>query len=62
MYLAAQDMTKKYAEEQGQVMYLTPILYLRVFSCYRKLLKERQEVVKDISARYDAGLEKIRQT
>ena len=35
-------------------------MFLRVFNCYKKLLKERKIVVKDISARYDAGLDKIR--
>jgi len=37
-------------------------MYLRVFNVYTKLLKERQEVVKDIAARYELGLEKIRKT
>ena len=62
IYLQAQEMTKKLAEKKGQILYLTPTMFLRVFNCYKKLLKERQVVVKDISARYDAGLEKIRQT
>jgi|TARA_B110000285_G_C14851549_1_gene480167 uncharacterized membrane protein YccC len=55
-------MTKKFAEDQGQVLYMTPAMFLRVFNCYKKLLKERHVVVKDISSRYEAGLEKIRQT
>ena len=62
MYLQAQEMTKKFAEDQGQVLYMTPAMFLRVFNCYKKLLKERHVVVKDISSRYEAGLEKIRQT
>lgn len=62
MYLQAQEMTKKFAEDQGQVLYMTPAMFLRVFDCYKKLLKERHVVVKDISSRYEAGLEKIRQT
>ena len=62
MYLQAQEMTKKVAEDQGQVLYMTPAMFLRVFNCYKKLLKERHVVVKDISSRYEAGLEKIRQT
>ena len=62
MYLQAQEMTKKFAEDQGQVLYMTPVMFLRVFNVYKKLLKERQSVVKEISQRYDAGLDKIRQT
>ena len=62
MYLLAQEITKKYAEMEGQILYLTPTMYLRVFKTYTKLLKERQEVVKDIAARYELGLEKIRKT
>jgi dynein heavy chain len=60
MYLQAQEMTKRFAEDQGQILYMTPTMFLRVFNCYKKLLKERQVVVKDISGRYEAGLEKIR--
>jgi septation ring formation regulator EzrA len=41
---------------------MTPTMFLRVFNTYKKLLAERQVVVKDISSRYEAGLEKIRQT
>jgi hypothetical protein len=37
-------------------------MYLRVFNVFTKLLKERQEVVKDIAARYELGLEKIKKT
>jgi len=62
MYLQAQELTKKFAEDQGQILYMTPTMFLRVFNCYKKLLKERQVVVKDIAARYEAGLDKIRQT
>jgi hypothetical protein len=62
MYLQAQEMTKRFAEDQGQILYMTPTMFLRVFNTYKKLLKERQVVVKDISSRYEAGLEKIRQT
>ena len=62
MYLQALEMTKTYAEDQNQILYMTPTMFLRVFNCYKKLLKERQVVVKEISARYEAGLDKIRQT
>ena len=62
MYRQAQEMTKKFSEDEGQVLYLTPTLFLRVFDSYKKLLKERQVVVKDIASRYEAGLDKIRQT
>ena len=62
MYLQSQEMTKKFAEDQNQILYMTPTMFLRVFNCYKKLLKERQVVVKDIAARYEAGLDKIRQT
>ena len=41
MYLQAQETTKKFAEEQGQILYMTPTMFLRVFNCYKKLLKER---------------------
>jgi hypothetical protein len=62
MYLQAQEMAVPFAEEEGQVLYLTPAVYLKVFVCYRKLLKERQAIVKDISSRYEAGLDKIKLT
>lgn len=54
-------MCKKFQEDVGQVMYLTPVQFLRVFSCYKKLLKVREKNVKDISGRYEEGLDKIRQ-
>jgi hypothetical protein len=41
MYLQAQETTKKFAEEQAQILYMTPTMFLRVFNCYKKLLKER---------------------
>jgi len=41
---------------------MAPTMYLRVFVTYRKLLKERQTIVKDISSRYEAGLDKIKLT
>ena len=53
-------MTKKFAEETGQILYMTPTMFLAVFSQFKKLLKERQNVVKDIAERYEAGLDKIR--
>lgn len=53
MYLIAQETTKKYAEDQGHIIYITPSMFLRVFKCYTKLLRERQEVVKDIAYRYE---------
>jgi hypothetical protein len=61
MYLQAQEIGKKFAEEQGQIVYLTPTIFLRIFNCFKKLLKERQEIVKDIAQRYETGLDKIRQ-
>ena len=62
MYLQAVEAATQFAEEEGQVLYFTPALYLRVFVCYRKLLKERQAIVKDISTRYEAGLDQIKLT
>lgn len=62
MFLQAQEMTRAYAEDEEQVLYMAPAMYLRVFTCYRKLLKERQAVVREISSRYEAGLAKIKQT
>ena len=41
MYLYAQEITKKYAEMEGQILYITPTMYLRVFNVYTKLLSER---------------------
>lgn len=61
MFLQAQDMCRKFQEDVGQVMYLTPVQFLRVFKCYKKLLKVREENVKSISGRYEEGLDKIRQ-
>ena len=60
MYLIAQDMTKKFAEDTGQILYMTPVMFLSVFKQFKKLLKERQNVVKDIAERYEQGLDKIR--
>jgi hypothetical protein len=31
MYLIAQDMTKKFAEDTGQILYMTPVMFLSVF-------------------------------
>ena len=53
-------MTKKFAEDTGQILYLTPVMFLSVFKMFKKLLKERQNVVKDIAVRYEEGLDKIR--
>lgn len=60
MYLQAQDAASEYADEEGQVLYFSPAIYLRIFTVYRKLLKERQAIVKDISSRYEAGLDQIK--
>jgi len=62
MFLQAQELAKSYAREEAQTLYMAPAMFLRLFTCYRKLLKERQAVVKDISSRYEAGLAKIKQT
>jgi dynein heavy chain len=62
MFLQAQEVAKAYARDEAQTLYMAPAMFLRVFTCYRKLLKERQAVVKDISSRYEAGLAKIKQT
>jgi len=53
-------MTRKYAEDEKHILTFTPTVYLSVFKCYKKLLKERKEIVKDVSQRYDQGLQKIR--
>jgi hypothetical protein len=53
MFISAQDMTRKYAEEEKHILTFTPTVYLSVFKCYKKLLKERKEIVKDVSQRYD---------
>lgn len=60
MYLQAMEVANLYAQEEKQVLYFSPAIYLRLFVCYRKLLKERQFIVKDISHKYESGLEKIK--
>jgi hypothetical protein len=49
MFINAQEMTIKYSEEYKHVLTFTPTVYLSVFKCYKKLLKERKEIVKDVS-------------
>ena len=62
MYLYAQEVCKKYAEDEKQILHFTPTHFLQIFQCYKRLLKERQLAMKEMSERYEAGLEKIRQT
>lgn len=53
-------MTRKFQDDVGQVLYLTPVHFVQVFVTYRKLLKQRQELVAETSGKYEDGLEKIR--
>lgn len=62
MYLAAIDMGKKYHEEHGHIAYFTPVFFLRTFRMFTKLLDERKNNVVEIQARYDKGLDKIKET
>lgn len=62
MFLQAKEVAALFAAEAGQTLHYSPANFLRVFVAYRKLLKERQEIVKDISQRYEAGLDQINET
>ena len=62
IYQQSLETAKKFGEQYNMVMQFTPVHFLRIFECYRRLLRERHTVVKNISKRYEAGLQKIKET
>lgn len=48
MYTATTEMAKKYNEEHGHVLYFTPVFFMRTFSIFKRLLKERKHNVVEI--------------
>ncbi|CDW77756.1 dynein heavy chain axonemal [Stylonychia lemnae] len=62
MYLNAKEMSKKFFQQSGQILYFTPSSFLGMFSNFRRLHTERKKNVMDIQKRYENGLERIRVT
>ena len=62
MYMATNEIAKNYNEEQGHVLYFTPVFFMRTFSIFKRLLKERRHNVIEIQSRYKKGLKKLKRT
>ena len=60
MYLATNEMSKKYVEEFKHHLYFTPVFFLRTFRTFTHLLDERKKNVVEIQKRYDKGLKRIK--
>ena len=60
MYLAANDMAKKYVEEFKHVLYFTPVFFIRTFRTFTRLLDERKKNVVEIQKRYNKGLKRLK--
>ena len=44
----AQEMADQFAVEHKSKIYITPVMFLRMFKTFKKLLRERKVVVEDI--------------
>jgi dynein heavy chain len=62
MYVQTTRMAKKFKTEHLHTLYFTPVFFIRTFSTYRHLLRERKQNVEEIQKRYDKGLSKIKAT
>lgn len=60
MYLAVNDMAKKYNEEFKHILYFTPVFFMRTFRTFTSLLEERKKNVVQIQKRYNKGLKRIK--
>ena len=48
MYHAVNEMSKRYNEEHGHVLYFTPVFFLRTFTIFKRLIEERKHNVVEI--------------
>ena len=62
MYIATNDMAKRFHEEHQHILYFTPVFFMRTFRTFTQLLDERKTNVVEIQKRYTKGLEKIKTT
>ena len=56
MYLAVNELSKRYNEEFKHILYFTPVFFIRTFRTFTYLLDERKNNVVEIQKRYDKGL------
>lgn len=62
VYQQSLETAKKFGEQYNMVMQFTPVHFLRIFECYRRLLRERHGLVKKASVGYEQGLQTIKET
>ena len=62
MYLASNELAKRYHEDHGHVLYFTPVFFLRTFTIFKRLIEERKYNVVQIQSRYSKGLKKLKRS
>lgn len=48
MFMATQELSKKYIEEHSHILYFTPVFFIRTFRIFTRLLDERKHNVVEI--------------
>ena len=62
MYLDSLTVAKQYQEDSLHTVYYTPVLFMRTFKTYSRLLSQRKKNVMEIRNRYEEGLSKLQET
>lgn len=60
MQQRARDLSTRYYQELRRFYYITPTSYLELLSTFKRLLKERIEMIRGLIKGYETGLEKIK--
>jgi len=60
IYLITIQFAKQYQEKHQQILYFTPVFFLRSFTAFRRLFADRQHNVSETENKYLEGLDKIR--
>ena len=56
------NLTVKYEKELRSYYYVTPTSYLELMDTFKRLLNQRQNFMKNMIQRYEAGVDKIKDT
>ena len=62
MQLRVVNLSKRFLAEMSRNYYVTPTSYLELINLFKQLLNKQQSSVFDAKARYDNGLNKLRET
>jgi dynein heavy chain len=56
------NLSKRFVSEMGRNYYVTPTSYLELINTFKNLLNVQRQEVFDAKARYDNGLQKLKET